>query len=113
LLLAWCQHNAGDAASAKVTAEQARNTLEPLYKDQQGNAPLTANLALLYAVLGNKESALELSERAIMVAPSAKDHTYGPNGEENLALIQRSVGENDSDISHLTHLLKLPYSGWL
>src|SRR5215467_6434036 len=113
ILLAECQRDAGDAASAKVTAEQARNTLEPLYKDQQDNSVLAENLALLYAVLGNKESALELSERAIMVAPSAKDHTYGPNGEENLALIQMMVGENSSAISHLTHLLKIPYSSWL
>ena len=44
--------DAGDAASAKVTAEQARNTLEPLYKDQQDNSVLAENLALLYAVLG-------------------------------------------------------------
>ena len=113
LLLAWCQHDAGDAASAKVTAEQARNTLEPLYKDQQDNSVLAENLALLYAVLGNKESALKLSERAIMLAPSAKDHTYGPNGEENLALIQMMVGENSSAISHLTHLLQTPYNSWL
>ena len=113
LLLAWCQHDAGDAASAKVTAEQARNTLEPLYKDQQDNSVLAENLALLYAVLGNTESALKLSERAIMLAPSAKDHTYGPNGEENLALIQMMVGENSSAISHLTHLLQTPYNSWL
>ncbi len=113
LLLAWCQLDAGDAPSAKVTAEQARNTLEPLYKDQQDNSVLAENLALLYAVLGNKESALKLAERAIMLAPSAKDHTYGPNGEENLALIQMMVGENSSAISHLTHLLQTSYSSWL
>jgi TolB-like protein/DNA-binding winged helix-turn-helix (wHTH) protein/Flp pilus assembly protein TadD len=113
LLLAWCQRDAGDASSAKVTAEQARNTLEPLYRDQQDNSVLAEDLALLYAVLGNKESALKLSERAIMLSPSAKDHTYGPNGEENLALIQMMVGENNSAISHLTHLLQIPYNSWL
>src|SRR5262249_50165903 len=35
VFLAWLQYLAGDAASARATAEQARNTLEPLYKDQQ------------------------------------------------------------------------------
>ena len=113
LMLAESQHGAGDAASAKATAEQARDALEPLYKDQQDNSPLAENLALLYAILGNKESALKLAERAIMLAPSAKDHTYGPNGEENLALIQMMVGENRSAISHLTHLLQTFYSSWL
>src|SRR5215813_14945983 len=57
LLLAWSQRDAGDAASAKASAQQALNTLGPLYKDQQDNAALAENLALLYAVLGNKESA--------------------------------------------------------
>ncbi len=113
LLLAWSQRDAGDAASAKASAQQALNTLEPFYKDHQDNSALAENLALLYAVLGNKESALKLSERVIMLAPSAKDHTYGPNGEENLALIQMMVGENNSAISHLTHLLQTPYSSWL
>jgi TolB-like protein/DNA-binding winged helix-turn-helix (wHTH) protein/Flp pilus assembly protein TadD len=113
LLLAGLQRDAGDAVSAKATAEQARNALEPLYKHQQDNSALAENLALLYAVLGNKESALKVAERAIMLAPSAKDHTYGPNGEENLALIQMMVGENSSAISHLTQLLQTPYNSWL
>jgi serine/threonine-protein kinase len=63
--------------------------------------------------LGIKESAIKLSKRAITLAPTAKDHTYGPNGEENLALIQMIVGENGSAISHLTHLLQILYNSWL
>ena len=35
--LALVQRLAGDTAGAKVTAEQARNTLEPLYKNQPDN----------------------------------------------------------------------------
>ena len=34
------QRLAGDTAGAKVTAEQARNTLEQLYRDQPDNAYL-------------------------------------------------------------------------
>ena len=71
LMLAWSQRDAGDAADAKANAEQARNTLEPLvHKDQQDSGPLTGNLALLYAVLGNKELALKEAERAIKLLPS-------------------------------------------
>ena len=110
LLLAWCQLDAGDAASAKGTAEQARNTLEPLVQD---NVPLSANLSLIYAVLGNKESALKEANRAIALSPNAKDAVYGPTDDEMLALIQMMVGENSSAISHLTHLLQTPYSSWL
>jgi serine/threonine-protein kinase len=113
LLLARSQRDAGDAAGAKATAEQTRNTLEPLFKDKQDNAPLMQNLSLLYAVLGNRESALKLAERAITLSPSAQDHVYGPNGEENLALIQMMFGENSRAISTLTRLLQTPYSSWL
>ena len=35
--LAFMQRLAGDTAGAKVTAEQARNTLEQLYRDQPDN----------------------------------------------------------------------------
>ena len=38
--LAFTQRLAGDTAGAKVTAEQARNTLEQLYRDQPDNALL-------------------------------------------------------------------------
>ena len=38
--LAFTQRLAGDTAGAKITAEQARNTFEPLYRDQPNNALL-------------------------------------------------------------------------
>ena len=38
VLLAFTQRLAGDAAGAKANAEQARNTLEPLYKNQPDNS---------------------------------------------------------------------------
>jgi len=107
VLLALLQHLAGDAAGAKATAEQARNTLEPLHKDQQDNALFAANLSLNYAVLGNKELALKEAERAVTLLPSAKDQQTGPDLEENLALIQTMFGE----ISTLTRLLQTPYGG--
>ena len=113
VLLALSQRLAGDAASAKATAEQARNTLEPLYKDQQDNALFAANLSLNYAVLGNKELALKEAERAVTLLPSSKDQMTGPALEENLALIQTIFGENSSAISTLTRLLQTPYAGLL
>jgi len=54
LVLAWAYRLAGDAASAKSTAEQARNTLEQLCKDEPDNPDLAGNLALANAVLGKK-----------------------------------------------------------
>ena len=107
------QRLTGDTAGAKVTAEQARNTLEPLCKNQPDNALLCGSLSLANAVLGEKESALKEAERAIMLLPSTKDRVQGPAYEEILALIQTMVGENSRAISTLTRLLQTPYNSWI
>jgi TolB-like protein/Tfp pilus assembly protein PilF len=112
-VLAWYQLLAGDAASAKASVEQARNTLEPLYKDQQDNAGFAADISLSYVVVGNRESALKEAERAVMLLPSAKDRVTGPSYEENLALIQTIFGENSRAISTLAQLLQTPYVSWV
>jgi TolB-like protein/Flp pilus assembly protein TadD len=53
-LLAWTQRLAGDIAGAKATAEQARNTLEQLCKDQPDNSTCAGLLSLANAVLGKR-----------------------------------------------------------
>ena len=110
--LALMQRLAGDTAGAKVTAEQARNTLEQLYRDQPDNSFLAASLSQAYAAMGKKDSALKEAERAIMLGPRAKDPVYGPSCEENLAIIQTMFGENIRAISTLTQLLQTPYMSW-
>jgi TolB-like protein/Tfp pilus assembly protein PilF len=113
LLLAWAYRLAGDAASAKATAEQARNTLEQLCKDEPDNPDLAGNLALANTVLGEKDSALKEIQRAIMLLPSAKDRLNGPTFEEAMALIETTFGENSRAISTITQLLQTPYISWL
>ena len=108
--LALLQRLAGDAAGAKITAEQARNTLEPLYKSQP-DSELDFNAFLSLMPMGNKNSALNEAERAIMLKPRAKEPLIGPLYEENLALIQMMFGENSRAISILTRLLQTPYAG--
>ncbi len=111
--LALIQRVAGDTASAKAAAEQARNTLEPLSKDQPDNAFVPAALAVAYAILDEKGSALNEAQRAITLVPSSKDRLSGPAFEENLALVEMIIGENSRAISTLTRLLQTPYGGWL
>jgi predicted Zn-dependent protease len=111
--LALFHRVAGDTASAKAAAEQARNTLEPLSKDQPDNAFVAADLAVAYATLDEKGSALNEAQRAITLVPSSKDRLSGPGFEENLALVEMIIGENDRAISILTQLLQTPYGGWL
>src|SRR5437899_2253191 len=111
--LALVQRVAGDIASAKAAAEQARNTLEPLGKDQLDNAFVAAALAVAYATLDEKGSALNEAQRAITLVPSSKDRLSGPAFEENLALVEMIIGENSPAIATLTRLLQTPYGGWL
>jgi serine/threonine-protein kinase len=107
------QRLAGDTAGAKVTAEQARNTLEQLYRDQPDADFIAATLSQAYAAVGNKDSALREAQRAIMLGTRAKDPVYRPSDDENLAIIQTMFGENSHAISTLKRLLQTPYMSWL
>jgi eukaryotic-like serine/threonine-protein kinase len=111
--IALAHHVAGDTASAQAEAEEARNTLESLKKDQPDNAFVAAALAVAYAVLDEKDSALDEAHRASMLVPSSKDRLSGPGFEENLALVEMILGENNRAIATLTRLLQTPYGGWL
>jgi tetratricopeptide (TPR) repeat protein len=114
--LAFMQRLAGDTAGAKVSAQQGRDTLEQLYRDQPGSLGISigisTSLSQAYAVMGEKDSALKAAERAITLLPRAKDPVVGPGLEENLALIQATFGENSRAISTLTQLLQTPYTNW-
>jgi serine/threonine protein kinase/Tfp pilus assembly protein PilF len=107
--LAFTKRLAGDTAGAKVTAQQARNTLEQLYRHQPDGVYIAARLSQAYAAIGDKDSALRLAERLIVLVPRAKDPVFGPKLEENLAFIETIFGDNSSAISTLTHLLRTPY----
>jgi len=108
--LAMAQLAAGDSTGAKVTAEQARNTLEGVRKTQSDHAAIWLAVAQANALIGEKASARKAAERAIMLLPSAKDALERSGLEEYLALVQTILGENDRAISTLAHLLQTPYS---
>jgi serine/threonine protein kinase/tetratricopeptide (TPR) repeat protein len=108
--LAFTQRLAGDMAAAKATAEQARNTLEKLYRDQPDNAFVAAPLSQAYAAMGEKDLALKAAERAVMLLPSAKDPVPGPAFEQNLVFIHTIFGEHSRAISALQQLLQTPYN---
>jgi serine/threonine-protein kinase len=111
--LALAQRIAGDTAQAKTYAGQARNTLESLKKDQPDNAFVAAALAVSYAMLDEKDSALNEAQHAIILLPSNKDRLSGPAFEENLALVEMIIGENSRAIATLARLSQTPYGGWL
>ena len=110
VFLAFAQHEAGDSAGAKITAEQARNTLEPICKTQPDNDFAATCLSQAYALLGDRNSALKEAERAIALKPSAEYGASSPGLNENLAPVRTIIGENTGAISILAPLLEVPYS---
>jgi predicted Zn-dependent protease len=108
--LSLSQRLAGDLAGSKVTAGQARNTLEQFYRDQPDSAWSATALSQAYLAFGEKESAVKLAEHAIMLAD--KDSEFRCMHEEAFVLVQMTFGENSRAISTLTRLLKTPYNGW-
>jgi serine/threonine protein kinase/Tfp pilus assembly protein PilF len=112
MTLAFFQRFAGDTAGAKFTAEQARETLEKLLRDRPDRWTTAATLSQAYALIGKKDSALKLAERAIMLLPT-KDPLWGPQLEENLAVVQAIFGESSRAISTLTRLSLTPYESSL
>jgi TolB-like protein/Tfp pilus assembly protein PilF/predicted Ser/Thr protein kinase len=116
LALALIQRLDGDTAGAKITAEQECYTLEQLCRDQPDNVSLASvsePLSLAYAIMGRKDLALKLAERAVALYPRAQDSVAGPSFEESLALIQTILGENRRAISTLTQLLQTAYNSWI
>ena len=114
--LGFLQRLAGDAAGAKVTFEQARNTLEQPYREERGDAGswlLSIDLSQVYAGMGEKDLALKTAERAVMLRSRFVYRLMAPQAEENLALIWTIFGENSRAIPTLSRLLQTPYLSWL
>jgi len=114
--LAWMQRLAGDTAGAKVTFKQARNTLEQPYREEREDAwspSISVCLTEVYAAMGDKDAALKVAERAVMLRSRARFPAMWPQVEENLALMWKNFGENSRAIATLSRLLQTPYMSYL
>jgi serine/threonine-protein kinase len=114
LYLAMLQLAAGDSTGAKVTAEQARDTLEEVRESLANHPALWVALAHANALIGEKDSARSAAEHAFMLLRTDKDAIYRDaidrvSLEEPLALVEMMLGENGHAISILAELLQTPY----
>ncbi len=109
--LGWAQDVAGDHAAAAASWRTARAELEPFLTEQPNNYNLLVDLALTTMGLGDKEAALNLSERAMGAMPIEKDAFDGPAPIEILARVAAKVGEPERAIAALQKVLALPYEG--
>jgi TolB-like protein/Tfp pilus assembly protein PilF len=109
--LVLTQRLAGDIAGAKVSAEQARQTLESLRKSQPQNAKVACWMSLTHATLGDKDSAVKEYEHAGALAARYWVYESAIRGP-GLVLLQIMLDENSDAISTLTRLLHTPYWPW-
>jgi predicted Zn-dependent protease len=100
---------AGNAAGARVTGQAARNILEQLRKDQPKDVFTAINLSEIYAVMGQKDLALETAEQALVQGRAQMDPLAERTIREHMAAVQATVGENSRAISILAELLQQPY----
>jgi TolB-like protein/Tfp pilus assembly protein PilF len=107
-LLGYCQKLSGKGNDARDTFERAAAAIKPtpdsvVVVDAR---LLPSCLAQIYAGLGEKEKALEQARRAI--SDYDNDALAKPFAEIALATVQAQVGDIDSAIAALPHLLEVP-----
>lgn len=98
----------GDEAAARTGFATTLIVFEAAVQQAPDNALRHANLGLVYAFLGRKDEAIREGRRAVGLMPDAKDAVFGPWMTGYLAMIYARVGEPDSALQLLDHLLVSP-----
>jgi TolB-like protein/tetratricopeptide (TPR) repeat protein len=99
----------GDTASVRQYAEQAVKALEGQLVSAPDDSGRRMELGLALAHLGRKEEAIREGERAVALDPVAKDQSYGPYVQHQLACVYILIGEPEKALDRLEPLLKMPY----
>jgi TolB-like protein/Flp pilus assembly protein TadD len=98
----------GDQAAARTNFEATLSVFEAAVQEAPDNAVRHANLGLVYAFMDRKEEAIREGHRAVELMPDSKDAVAGPWMTGYLAMIYARVGEADSALPLLEHLLVSP-----
>jgi Flp pilus assembly protein TadD len=85
-----------------------RQRLSQKVKISPARADLLSNLAVVDALLGEKEKAITEARRAAEILPVAKDALIGPGILMNLAVVYAWTGELDLAFEILGPLTKIP-----
>jgi TolB-like protein/Flp pilus assembly protein TadD len=105
ILLARLQ---GEQTGTNLSFAETRDQLNQRVQKQPENAKLLSQLAVIDALLGQKELALSEAKRAVKLLPISKDAVDGPYPELNLAVVYAWTNEFDLAFEMLTSLSKVP-----
>lgn len=73
-----------------------------------GYARLLSQLAVIDALLNNKDAAISEAKRAVEILPISKDAVFGPDMVMNLAVVYAWTDEFDLAFETLSPLTKMP-----
>jgi TolB-like protein len=105
ILLARLQ---GERPNARASFAETREKLSQRVQESPGNAKLLSNLAVVDALLGERESAIIEAKRAVETLPISKDAIDGPGVLMNLAAVYAWTSEPGSALDQLQVLAKVP-----
>jgi serine/threonine protein kinase len=98
----------GERAAANPSFTEIREQLNQKVKQSPENANLLSQLAVVDALLGNKESAINNAKRARDMMPVSKDAIEGMRVLKNLALVYAWTDELDLAFETLVSLKNTP-----
>ena len=85
-----------------------------LTTNQPDNDWLAVVLSETYAILGDRDAAWKEGERVRTITSSPGDAAIGPFADENVAVMATLfLGDKERALDALSHLARIPYSGWL
>ena len=107
-LLGQCQQLAGKNDEAQASFTRAATAIKPTPDSVVtiDARQLPVYLAWCYGGLGEKDKALKQARQA--VADYSTDALSKPFAETSLAMVQAQIGDTDSAIAALSHLLEVP-----
>jgi len=100
---------ANDLPAARSRAAKLVPQFKALLEQQPDNSSLWGNLALLHAILGEKDDGLRCARRAVELVPESADAVIGPGNRAGLAQVLAWTGDQDGALKELARLLQTPY----
>ena len=95
----------GDVDAARAVFLEAEKELQGLLDKPHKVADAQSYLGLVYAGLGQKETALKAGRAAVDLLPMSRDVIVGAFYLERLARVEAQVGETQAAIDHLDQLM--------
>jgi hypothetical protein len=105
ILLARLQR---EQVGAKTSFAQSREQLNQKVQKSPGDANLLSQLAVVDALLNNKEAAINAAKRAVEILPVSRDAKDGPGLLANLAAVYAWSSELDNAFKTINPLMEMP-----